>query len=473
MSTPSTLGSLRVSLRELLGLRLDDFASRLDVIEEMLEAREADDTVTRAIANISIEDMAPELADEDLQASLFFFRGAVAHITIADFPVLSKHLAQARLMATQHPERLIMRSRYYQEPVPGPRPRDAAMQGYRLARLVRQRIGLPTQPIDLIVPVVATPLGVHVAYDSFTDSKLGAMAARVEGGALIVLAGPAPSRAREAARAKVLIAHEICHVLFDDDGGATLAMFTDASVDDEARAQRRDLHEARARGFSAELLLPRDGLRELFGAPYSVSFDAGRSLVMAACRHFGTPWSLTTNHLKNLGYITEEMRKALELSPPSASDTQLLLPSAGDLLLPTQSLIKDPVELAYAARAQAADAIEQLRVEDERAVQHVVVELDRIASAPVSNEDDGLFLTETIDRLLREGQVPRLKLLVNRLPLDRVDPREITGALMVTRAAREALGEARMSLCIRALDALVRHHHWTSEEALAAIERLR
>lgn len=473
MPTSTTLGSLRVSLRELLGLRLDDLADQLNVAKETLEEREADDTAVHERGNPSVEVIAPELADEDLQASLFFFRGAAAQVYPKDLPVLSKHLTQARRLATQHHDAGLSRGRYEREPVPSTWRDDAAMQGYRLARLVRERLGVPTQPLGAIVQQVATPLGVYVARDKFIDKQLGAMAARVEGAALILLATPTTPQTLNPARARALIAHELCHLLFDDDRGATLAMFTDTSLlEDKRRAHPRDLHESRANGFAAELLLPRGGVRELLGAPQAAGVDPGRRLVLKASQHFEAPWPMTTNHLRNLGYLTDVARRALEFSRTGENSRSSRESSAESPPPQTPPFVGDPIELAYAARAQASAASAQLRREDEQAVQQILSELTRIASGPITNDDDDLFLTETVDRLLRHGQLSRLKLLLSLLPLDTVSAAELTGTLMITRPAREALGSTRKSLLFRAHSALLRHHQWAPELALETIERL-
>jgi hypothetical protein len=150
-----------------------------------------------------------------------------------------------------------------------------------------------------------------------------AFAVKASDSAAIVLA---PSSHGREPHARVWIAHELCHVLFDaDDGGVNVVV--DFEVD-----RRAHQSEQRARAFAAELLLPENGLEQLIGAPREVSGEiASKNLVAMARDAFGSTWQVTANHLCNLRFIRPSLRPWLELQQPTPSTRDWLtsLPPEG------------------------------------------------------------------------------------------------------------------------------------------------
>lgn len=104
-------------------------------------------------------------------------------------------------------------------------------------------------------------------------------------------------------------------------------------------------NEQRARGFAAELLLPRAGLNKLLGLPRGVrEQQTAVEMVVAAMDHFGASWQITANHLCNHGFVDRSLRAWLE-----ALEAHALAPSWNVVLPPI-----DGPSLLVRARAQRA-----------------------------------------------------------------------------------------------------------------------
>lgn len=95
---------------------------------------------------------------------------------------------------------------------------------------------------------------------------------------------------------RVSICHELCHILFDELQGRAV----DVVLEEEPReGQEKSPREQRAGAFAAELLIPKNGLRALFG-------DEGRQvatqnkadeLVDDVRSFFCTPIEMAVNQL--------------------------------------------------------------------------------------------------------------------------------------------------------------------------------
>ncbi len=155
-----------------------------------------------------------------------------------------------------------------------------------------------------------TTCGITVLVRRLATIGSSAFAVKAEDAAAILLA---PIMYLREPIARVWIAHELCHALFDMDAGG-VHVVVDFDGD-------RHVHEAerRARAFAAELLLPEAGLRKLVGPPTEVGGEtAARNLVAMGRDHFGSTWQVAANHLCNLGFIAMNLRGWLERQPPPA-----------------------------------------------------------------------------------------------------------------------------------------------------------
>lgn len=191
-----------------------------------------------------------------------------------------------------------------------------AQDGYRLARELRSWLGNPVDPIGDIRELAEVRLGVAVLLRTQLSSKLTAAGVRADTSAAVVLAERDLLRAKNPLLARVYLAHEFCHLLFDPAPGG-LQVVIDQFVDRKIQAA-----EQRARAFAAEFLLPYDGLVRLLGSPRGVSTaPSSLDLVERARGRFGTPHEITANHLCNLGFIDRGTREWLEAAKTTFTGT--------------------------------------------------------------------------------------------------------------------------------------------------------
>jgi transcriptional regulator with XRE-family HTH domain len=205
----------------------------------------------------------------------------------------------------------------------------AAHEGYALAGSVRDRLGAAfrARPLgdlrvllegrfDLIVRVATLRSAVPAL--SILDADRRAAA--------IVLNARDPQRRSNPVLDRVHLAHELCHVLFDETEPGQLHLVLERDDLDGDHA------EARAKGFAAEFLLPLEGLRLLLGPKPQRVRDPVRAVAMIqqARAHFGTPWELATRHLGNRRYLDRDLAESLAEHPqgeaPKGFDT--LVPEA-------------------------------------------------------------------------------------------------------------------------------------------------
>lgn len=219
-------------------------------------------------------------------------------------------------------------------------PEAPAKEAYRLAGTVRKWIGNTAAPIKDLGILVEERFGVAILVLVLETNRSAAASVRAGESAAIVLNYRDLPRLANPLLARVHLAHELCHLLFDPSEGG-LHIVVDSFVD-------RKLHaaEQRAKAFAAEFLLPLEGLVQLLGNPRGVSeTKAALDLVARARAHFGTPHELTTNHLCNLNFVDLGLRERLESERTAFSGTapETRLPSVGT----PSRLVADYVHRAY------------------------------------------------------------------------------------------------------------------------------
>jgi transcriptional regulator with XRE-family HTH domain len=186
------------------------------------------------------------------------------------------------------------------------RPEAPAQNGYQLAREVRRWLGEPTEPLGDLVALLEGRFGVAVVVRALESRSVTAVGVRAESHAAAALSGRDVHRAQNPLLARVYLAHELCHLLFDRSVGG-LHIVVDRDTDRKGQAA-----EQRAGAFAAELLLPLEGLRGLLGERRSVDeMDAALGLVTRARSHFGTPHEIAAYHLCNVGFVDRRLREWL------------------------------------------------------------------------------------------------------------------------------------------------------------------
>jgi Zn-dependent peptidase ImmA (M78 family) len=309
-----------------------------------LEAGEAVPISTAALARmarrlkLSPTALWTATAQEDVDLSLHF-----RHARVPDFFHADEAAAREALIAARNVEGLeerlgrpapLKKGDWFREAPVG---YNASADGYERARHLRdilyQKSWLdsPTAPLpDPLEALVEDAFGVPVLEKPLhTPSVLAVTVKDRVSGLAAILLNTTTQWGFQPLRRRVDVAHEICHLLFDEpreDIGLWIDEAEAEAEDEDAPKQKGDPVEKRAGAFAAELLLPKLGLHQLLGRPQEVharSLKPAVELVQRAREHYKTTIELTSYHLHNIGYIEkylhEEIQKAvpqLQPSPP-------------------------------------------------------------------------------------------------------------------------------------------------------------
>jgi Zn-dependent peptidase ImmA (M78 family)/transcriptional regulator with XRE-family HTH domain len=250
-----------------------------------------------------------------------------------------RHLSNLRSLLREPPSALQVK--VFENRLTGvDHPEAPAKEGYRLAGTVRKWIGNTATPIQDLGILVEERFGIAILVLVLKTSRSAAASIRAGESAAIVLSDRDLQRRANPLLARVHLAHELCHLLFDPSEGG-LHIVIDSFVDRKAHVA-----EQRAKAFAAEFLLPLDGLVQLLGSPRGVSeIKAAQDLVAKARAHFGTPHEIAANHLCNLNFVDLRLRERLESERTAFSGTppDTRLPSLG---APSR-LVADYIHRAY------------------------------------------------------------------------------------------------------------------------------
>lgn len=342
MATPE--GNRLAALRQLRGLSLEDCAQAVGLSPQTLEQVERgegrDEDVERLAKIFGLQVTGDEWVEPDDSSTftVFLLHSATPTFDSADLVMFEEAMRAARIFTAQSPnaeQTALNRRRFKAVPPALPNPRDAAKQGHRLARQVREALKNPDQPLGDMRKLLEEHFGIPVLVRGLRSSDLRAAAAldadRVC--AAVLLSEDDGSRLLNPRLTSVYLAHELCHILFDPSRPGRVQIALDDQIKGEASAGRNKLLEARAKGFAAELLLPEAGLARLFvneSAPNTLNDAATR--VRRALNIFQTPREIAIRHLKNLGYITHDQAEGLLAQKDLRSLTDsTVLPSSGEL----------------------------------------------------------------------------------------------------------------------------------------------
>ncbi len=464
------LGELFATLRSLRGLSHREVADAAKVQIADVEASERGDAppeVRRALAplyGLNAEELAVGVAEpaETPSMTVFLLHGHYQDFDATDLRPLERALRAARIFAGSPAGRSGFERRLTFTPSrpSGPLPRDAARQGYRLARRVRAALGLGGDVIGDLRALLEERLGVAVLVDSLATLDLRAASTLdvSRASAAVVLAADDESRQHTPQLARVYLAHELCHLLFDPVAPGRVQIALDERPQGRV-SQRQEsgvtaLLESRAKGFAAEFLLPQEGLFKLLGVPSvpESSVAAAREMIAKAVSHFHTSWEIAAYHLKNLGFYADELVVELLVDRASTAPADSTsLPRAGegpvclqglshefDAWRGTDVLASEAPPFVAAARSYAERAASAL-AEHTLCVAYAEVEAGRPIAA--TNE-----LMDHIDALLSGDEIERAVILLERLDPSRLPPRVLTALLSLTFPARDLLGDTRTRL---------------------------
>ncbi|KYF53712.1 hypothetical protein BE04_03840 [Sorangium cellulosum] len=218
---------------------------------------------------------------------------------------------------------------------------DGYARAWRLRDILHQKnfLDSPTSPLpDPLETLVEEAFGVPVIEKPLHSPSVLAVTVKDRASGLAaILLNTAAKGGLQPLRRRVDLAHEICHLLFDEPRD-DIGLWIDVAEDQEEDAPRRqgDAVEKRARAFAAELLLPKLGLHRLLGRPQvrARELKPAVELVQRAREHYGTTIELTSYHLYNVGYIEkyllEEILAEIQKTVPLLSHAA---PSAREALL--------------------------------------------------------------------------------------------------------------------------------------------
>lgn len=481
MDRVAELGKALAQLRLLQSLSIEACASLVGTTVEVLVAAERGDIDPTVLENLArlhhldVESLRRGVLlplEAGKGASVFLLRGDCPSLDARDLGVLGRAMRAGRTMTvlsarTDNGEPLRRRMRFTPVRPQGFLPADAARQGHKLARKVRAELQLGGEPLGDMRAFLEEQLGIAVVVDALVSHELRAASIldMNRAAAAVVLASPHPDLERNPTLARVYMAHELGHLLFDPGTPRSIRLALDnRSILGEGPI---DLLESRAKGFAAEFLIPRQGLCALFGEPFvsEATLAKAREMVARTRDHFGTPTEIAARHLGNLGFIRQELiLDLLERFPPPTVQPATTLPEPAAMPCLLQALLlastttslpdADPsltdVHLAPSfaddARAAAARAMDDLSARTVEGALEALSQGREIAA--------GDALVEHLDDLFLAGEFDVARRLLVRLDSKRLPPKVLSGLLMVSKEAKSELGDDRAAFFERVRAAL-------------------
>lgn len=455
MNAQANLGKVLGRIRRIRGLSLEECEAQLrgvptGTLREGEAGRGLTDSLIRALARLHGLDA--ELLEEGqirpvsgVQGStVFLLHNGNQDFSAADLAALEEGLAAGRMLCASGECRAAIATRASFAPVPvaGPESRDAARQGHRLANQVRSVLGLRAEPLGDLGRLLQDQLGIALFVPQFATESVEA-ASIIDSGRLAACAMLSPAARPDDARVRVLLAHELCHVLFDPARPGTVRLSMHRGEKSTA------LEESRAKGFAAEFLLPRVGLLRLLGEPkQEQGHQAARVLVQRAREAFLTTSEITVWHLKNHEFISWEIADELvKEAVPAQVEVNTSLPAPGHHLIaaPPESLQSD-VETSVVLSKLVEKRAPSLREE----AAHQLLEKARGGDELEATDD----LLLELDRHLAASNFGLVGDVLDAADCTALPPSVLGGLLLLSKAARVQLPTQTRRFEARALDAL-------------------
>ncbi|EYF05910.1 ImmA/IrrE family metallo-endopeptidase [Chondromyces apiculatus] len=412
-------------------------------------------------------------------ATVFLLHGTYQDFDARDLGALERAMRAGRsltahMAAAGEVERLCRRIQFVPTPPAGPRPADAARQGYKLARHARAKLLLGGEPIGDIRVLLEEQLGIAVLVDHLVTKHLCAASICDAHGAAAaaVLEEDDADRHENPALTRVYLAHELCHLLFDPGapGGIRLALDDRPDESSSPRTSTNTLLESRAKGFAAEFLIPFEGLQRLLRPPKEITdFQEAQAMVAKVRDHFSTPWEIAAYHLNNVRFIARSLSLSLRKNklpaPPNQLATSLPAARGTPLLLdalrasgrtPDPSFGMSPsreVDETYARPAYVDEARSTTAAARDDSSSRVLKEALALCAAgrDIAAVD---LLVDHLDDLFDAGEFQVARRALELLDPHKLTPKVLTGVLMVSDHMREQLGEARARFFERVRSAL-------------------
>lgn len=483
MEPLARLGKALARLRNLYGLSRRECARRIGVTVEQLTAAERGAIQSGLLEKIAglYELDADELLDGRIKpvegvagATIFLLQGANQDFDHKALKVFERAMHAARAMTAQAVSsdegRARLRRRLQLVPTApaGPKRLDAARQGYKLARMVRARMNLGAEPIEDIRELLEDRLGITLVVKRLIgrDLRAASIVDVHRAAAAVVLASEHPDFRRNRVLARVYLAHELCHILFDPGAPGSVRIALDAlhgHGSAGATSNIDELLESRAKGFAAELLIPLAGVNELLGAPAAPvsSLARAREMVASVRTRFFTPWEITVYHLRNLGFFQQELTVGLRQEEQRVG---VVWPPARSRLLKHLRRTRPAVSAAAGDDSGAVETSPEVPRFVREARQAAEATIDALNTDVIAKASDAVehgreieaadLLGDHFDDLLHAGELEAARRALMQLDAHRFPPQVLTGVLVVTWRAQEMLGKARIDFLARVQSAL-------------------
>lgn len=170
------------------------------------------------------------------------------------------------------------------------------VSGYDLASAARERLGLGSEPVRM--DQVLSDLAIPVASVSLSQPSIRGLSL-VHGDGSVIAVNKRSGYAKRTWSRSAVLAHELCHVLFDRNFGADLAI---------ASGPWAPRHlEQRANAFAVMFLMPEAGVAEVV----QTSGADPLQWVQRVARLFGVSYRASIQHLFSLGILDVDVRDSL------------------------------------------------------------------------------------------------------------------------------------------------------------------
>jgi Zn-dependent peptidase ImmA (M78 family) len=167
-------------------------------------------------------------------------------------------------------------------------------QGYELATLAHETMQLPAKPLKLDIQKLLSRYGVAQREVDLSDTKIRAIAICGKDLQALVVVNRSCRHNHTEPGLRFTLAHELCHLLFDEEDGVPLAVasgpWAAATI------------EKRANAFAAMFLMPEEACRLLLNTHYNAG-GMTTTVIAEIATAFGTGKLATLRHLSNLDLI--------------------------------------------------------------------------------------------------------------------------------------------------------------------------
>jgi Zn-dependent peptidase ImmA (M78 family) len=176
-------------------------------------------------------------------------------------------------------------------------------QGYTLANLYRKATDVPEKPFKVDLDELLSKAGIEKKQVTLSDPKVRAISICGKGLRPLIAINQSSKHNGSEPGLRFTLAHELCHLLFDEEEGVPLAVASGPWAPAPI--------EKRANAFAAMFLMPIDACRRLLNE-YVQGGKLDPSVISEISSAFGTGKLATLRHLSNIGLIDYDEASVVE-----------------------------------------------------------------------------------------------------------------------------------------------------------------